>query len=100
MIDDHFFHFTRVNIGAAADDHVLGTIEQKQIPVLVERADVAGMQPAVAHCLCSGFRIVPVAHHDDIAAHHDAIDVGDRQREFRPLQQAADIAKNGADHCE
>ena len=37
----------RVDVLAAADDHVLDAVDDPQVAVLVEDADVAGVQPAV-----------------------------------------------------
>ena len=80
MPQQYFLDLARINVGAAADDHVLGAVPQRQETVLVERSDVAGMQPAVAQRFQAGVRIAPVAAHDGIAANQDFADLPGRQR--------------------
>ena len=53
-----------IDVLAAADDHVLGAVDQDEIAVLVEPTDVTGVQPAVDDGL--GGLLGPV----QIAAHH------------------------------
>ena len=55
------FHFLRADILAAADDDVLEAIDDEQIAVFVEIADVAGAEMAVRGERCGGGgRIVPI----------------------------------------
>jgi hypothetical protein len=48
VAQQHFLDLARIDVGAAADDHVLGAVLQRQEAVGIEAADVAGMQPATA----------------------------------------------------
>ena len=65
----------RVDVLAAADDHVLDAVDDPQVAVLVEDADVAGVQPAV------GDRLDGVGGPVEIAAH----DVGAADDHLAPL---------------
>ena len=47
------------------------------MPVLVEKADVAGVHPAVADGVAGRLLVVPIALHDQIAAHQDFTVIGD-----------------------
>src|SRR5207247_11011058 len=47
--EQHLLDFARIDVGAAADDDVLGSILEREVAVGIERAEIAGMQPAVAH---------------------------------------------------
>ena len=49
-------------------------------PLRVERAEIAGVQPAAAQRRRRRLRQVPVAGHDGVAAHHDFADLAGRQR--------------------
>src|SRR6266487_1737039 len=51
------------DVEPAADDQVLLAVDHPQVAVLVEVADVAGMQPAAAQRLRGRLRRVPVAEH-------------------------------------
>ena len=53
-----------VDVLASADDHVLGSVDEHQVSVLVEAADVAGVQPAVDEGLGGLLGSVQVAAHD------------------------------------
>src|SRR5256885_7701499 len=68
VLEQHLLDLARINVGAARNDHVLGTVLQGQIAFGIEHADVAGVQPAAAHRLRARLRIAPVAGHYDIAA--------------------------------
>src|SRR3979411_2370174 len=67
----HFLDLPRVDIDPTADDHVLASIDDVQEAVFVERADIAGPEPAVAQRFGGGLWIVPVALHHGLAAQHD-----------------------------
>ena len=53
-----------VDVLATADDEVLDPVHQRQVPILVEPADVAGVQPAAAQDLGR------LAGPAEVAAHH------------------------------
>src|SRR6185369_14911281 len=48
MLAQHRFEVARVEVEAAADDHVLAPIDEREKPVVVEAADVAGADEALA----------------------------------------------------
>ena len=65
MAVDRFFDVAWVDIEAAADDHVLGTVDQVDKAVVRHVAHIAGPhEPVGGHHLGGGNRIVPVAFHD------------------------------------
>jgi hypothetical protein len=80
MTADDLLDLARVDVGAPADDHVLLAIGDEQIAILVEVADVAGVQPAAAQGLGRRLRLVPVALHHDVAAYHDLAELAGRAR--------------------
>src|SRR2546430_199820 len=43
---EEFLHLARIDVVAAADDHVLDAAHDVQIPVLVHRCEIAGVHPA------------------------------------------------------
>src|SRR5689334_3375653 len=57
-------HLARVDVVAAGDDHVLRAVHQREVAVLVEAAEVAGVEPAVAQGLGRRLGHVEVAGHD------------------------------------
>src|SRR5688500_14241845 len=65
----------RIDVRAAGNDHVLGAVLQRQETVLVEGADVAGPQPAIAQSPGRGLRILPVARHHRVALDDDLADL-------------------------
>ena len=80
MQRQHFLHFTRIDVAAAGDDHVLGTVGEGQEALLVEVADVAGVEPAVHQGRGAGGVVAPVAAHHRGAAHGDLARHAGRQR--------------------
>ena len=68
---DHLLDFARVDVEAAADDHVLLAVGDVEVAVGVEVADVAGVQPAVDDRLRGLVRRLVVALHHEVAAHAD-----------------------------
>src|SRR5262245_59568397 len=48
MQEQRFLDLARVDVEAAAENHVLLAIDDRQIPVGIELADVAGAEPAAA----------------------------------------------------
>ena len=63
----------RVHVLAAGDDHVLGSIEQVEVVLVVDVADVTRAVPAVDERRLGRLRVLPVADHhvrpsdDDLA---------------------------------
>ena len=70
-VDEALFDLDAVDVLAAADDHVLGPVRDVQEAVLVQVADVTGVEPAVAERLGRRLRVVEVAvHHRLVAQAH------------------------------
>src|SRR5690606_7096561 len=80
MLDEHFLDLTGVDVAAPADHHVLGAVPQGEVAAVVERAHVAGVEPAVAQRVRGRGGIAPVARHHHIAAAHDLPDLADGGR--------------------
>ena len=64
-------------VAARVDDQILLAIGDVQLPVGVDAADIAGVEPAVAQHRGGGLRIAPVAQHQERATHHDLAVAGD-----------------------
>jgi SAM-dependent methyltransferase len=79
----------RADIHSPAYDQVLGPVPQREVPVGVEAADVAGVQPAFPQSLGGGIWLVPVAGHDHIAPDHHLTDLVGRQ--FAAVVDDADL---------
>src|SRR5712691_21235 len=67
--EQNFLDLTRIDVGAAGNDHVLGAVLQREVALGVEDADVAGVQPAAVKRRLARLRIFPIArhHHVDLA---------------------------------
>ena len=61
MLVERILHFDAVDVFAAADQHVLGAIEDVAKAFVVEPGNVAGAEPAVDEGRGRGFGIVPIA---------------------------------------
>ena len=70
MLRQRIFDFGRIDVFAAADDHVFQTIGNEDEAVLVHVGAVTGMHPAVLQGGCGLLGFVPVALHH-IRAPHD-----------------------------
>ncbi len=69
-----------VDVLAAPDDEVLDPVHQRQIPVLVEPADVTGVQPAAAQYLGRLARPAEVPAHHVRPAHDHLTGLAGRQQ--------------------
>src|SRR5438876_11628721 len=58
------FDFSRINIFAAGDDHVLQPIKNVEVSVCVLISNVARSEEAVSEREFSFFRLVPITAHD------------------------------------
>ena len=76
----------RVDVGAAADDHVLGAVLEGQEAVFVHDPQVAAVQPAAVKRGPRGFRVVPVTEHDRIAAQQHLAQLAGRQGAVLPVR--------------
>jgi hypothetical protein len=64
-----------IDVHSPAYDQVFGPVPQREVPVGVEAADVAGVQPAFPQGLGGGMRLVPVTGHDHVAPDHHLTDL-------------------------
>src|SRR5580704_5110001 len=87
MAQQHFLDLAWIDIAAAADDHVLGTVAQGQKPFLVKAAQIAGVQPTAAQGFGTGHGVVPIAFHDAVAA-------GDHLADFAARELTVTIVDN------
>ena len=71
MRHQHFFQLTRIHVVAAAQNHILDPIHNRQIAFVVKDADVAGVEPAVSHGFGGRIGAFIVALHNVVAANHD-----------------------------
>ena len=79
-----------VDVLAAGDDHVLGPVDEVQVAVGVEVADVAGAVPlAVEHGLGRLLGLVPVPGHHVRALDHDLADLAGRRPAARRRRRCA-----------
>src|SRR3984893_17791268 len=79
MAQQYLLDLARIDVAAAADDHVLRAVAQGQKAGFVKAAEIAGMQPAAAQCLVRRFRVLPIAFHHAIALRDDLTDLAGRQ---------------------
>src|SRR6266567_4432212 len=64
MLEDGFLDHARIDVVAAAQQHVLGAVDDINITVFIHVADVAGTQePVGGHYLGRRLRILPIAFH-------------------------------------
>ena len=68
---DRLLDLDRGDVLAAGDDHVLAAVAQLDGAVGVPHREVAGVEPAAPERRLGGLRVVEVARHDVVAAHHD-----------------------------
>ena len=80
MGEEGGFDFGGYDVFAAADDEVATPLEDPEVTVVVEAAQVAGVQPAIAQSAGRFLRLIVVAAHDGGAAHEDLAHGAGRQR--------------------
>ncbi len=68
----------RVHVLAAAHDHVLGPVDEEQVALVVQVAEVARPVPALVQGLGGGLRVLPVAGHHARTAHQHLADLARR----------------------
>ena len=71
VAEQHLLDLARIDVAAAADDHVPDAVLQRDEPGGVEGAGVAHVEPAAAQGLGRRLRIAPVPGHDHVAAGED-----------------------------
>ena len=80
MGEQGLLDLARIDICAAGDDHVLGSVFEGQKARFIETAHIACMQPAATQGFLGRLRVFPVAEHDHITAHHYLADFPDGER--------------------
>ena len=63
MRPENIFNFARINVKTARNDHVFGTINDIDKPVLIAAGEITRVKPAMAKRLRSLFRFVTVSKH-------------------------------------
>ncbi len=61
---DHFFDLARPDLEATGLDQVLLAVDNKQVAILIQVADIAGIHPAIPDHVRRFGRVLPIAHHD------------------------------------
>src|SRR5262245_1643745 len=64
VLEDGGLDLGAVHVLTAADDHVLGPVDDEDEALVVDAGDVPGVEPAVGEGLAGGLRLPPVAAHD------------------------------------
>src|SRR5207247_983392 len=68
VAEQEFLDLARVDVLAAADQHVLHAADDIAVAFVVDGGQVTGMHPAIADGFGGAGLVVPVARHDRIAA--------------------------------
>src|ERR1700738_1592618 len=71
QLRDHVLDFCRVDVLAAADDHVLDTVDHVEVAVGVHTTTIAGMHPSAFERRRRLGGLVPVPRHDRRPANGD-----------------------------
>lgn len=87
---DRLLDHLRIDVEAARDDHVLLAVDQEEIAVGIDIADVAGEEAAVDEGLRGSFGLIPVAFGDVRALDADLADFARRQH-LRGIVQGNDV---------
>ena len=75
---DDLLDLARVHVHAAAQDHVLLAVDDREVALVVHGREVAGAEPAVGDGLGGRLGLAPVALHHVVAADRDLADLADR----------------------
>ena len=97
LVDDRL-DLAGVDVLAAADDHVLCAVDQNQITVLVQPADVPGVQPAVDNRIGRLLGPVQVAAHDVRALDHNLTGLTIGHRTPRRVDDADRLTRHWQSH--
>ena len=101
VADDDLLDLDRVDVLAAGDDHVLLAVDERDVAVLVDLAEVAGVEPAAAERVGRRPGQHPVAGEDVLAAHEQLADVADRDVPVVGVDQAGlDVLQRAADRAQ
>ena len=103
MLEQHLLDLARIDVGATADDDVLGSVLERQVPVGIEAADIPRMQPSVAQSGGGGLRILPISRHHHISATDNFTCFSNRQRAVLAIHDghldAGIRAASGGESC-
>src|SRR5262249_7483168 len=80
MLVEDLLDLARVDVVAAADDHLLLAVHDEEVAVLVHPGQVTSPEPAVRDRLGRGLGLAPVALHHVVAADGDLADLADGER--------------------
>src|SRR5690554_7387533 len=80
MAGDDIFQLAGIDLEAGDIDHFLAPVNDTQITLSVDQADIAGIEPAVLQCLAGFTLLVPIALHQLRPAHENGADLAIRQR--------------------
>ena len=64
MLEEDVLDFARIDVLAAADDHVLLAVDEEEVAVRVDVADVSRVEPPAAEGFRGRVRVPEVADHD------------------------------------
>ena len=78
MFVQKFLHFGRPHFKARHVDHVLDPIDNKDVALIVQHSDIAGMQPPVPQCVLGFGGLFPISFHDSRTADTDFAPFADR----------------------
>ena len=78
LIQD-FLNLARIDVEPAADDHVLLPVDNVEVAILVDSAEVTGAEPAAGDRRSRRLRLTPVPLHDVVTGDHDLADLAGLQ---------------------
>ena len=79
MFIQDILDFRRIDILAAANDHIFGAIHDEAEAFVIDAGKIACAHPAINKCLCGGVWTVPIAFDDLRAACPQFTDFANRQ---------------------
>jgi hypothetical protein len=74
MLEKNHLNFHRRDVFSAADDDVLGSIDDNKVSIWIDRSEVSRVEPAIPNDRLSCLRVFPVPLHHDVAAYYDLTD--------------------------
>src|SRR5690554_7645798 len=80
MAGDDIFQLAGIDLEAGDIDHFLAPVDDTQIALSIDQANIAGIEPAILQCLAGFTLLVPIALHQLRPAHENGTDLAIRQR--------------------
>src|SRR5215831_6723600 len=71
MRHEHLFQLTGIDVVAAAYDHILPTIDDEEIAILIHIGDITSVEPPATHGLLRRLGAIVVALHYAVPTHND-----------------------------